>query len=44
MLSVKTREAADTIFKVFRMTQLRIKPIPPFFADERSNHEAGNQT
>jgi len=26
MLSVKAREAADTIFKVFSMTQLRIKP------------------
>jgi len=25
MLSVKAREAADTIFKVFGMTQLRIK-------------------
>jgi len=26
MLSVKAREAADTIFQVFGMTQLRIKP------------------
>jgi len=30
MLSVKAREAADTIFKVFGMTQLRIKPSLPF--------------
>jgi len=29
MLSVKAREAADTIFKVFGMTQLRIKPSLP---------------
>jgi len=26
MLSVKARDAADTIFKVFGMSQLRIKP------------------
>jgi len=26
MLSVKAREAADTIFKIFGMTQLRTKP------------------
>jgi len=26
MLSIKVREAADTIFKVFGMSQLRIKP------------------
>jgi len=38
MLSVKAREAADTIFKVFGMTQLRIKPNLPCFAGERSNH------
>jgi len=29
MLSVKARDAADTIFKVFGMTQLRIKPSLP---------------
>jgi len=29
MLSVKAREATDTIFKVFGMTQLRIKPSLP---------------
>jgi len=40
MLSVKAREAAETIFKVFGMTQLRIKPSLPCFADERSNHKA----
>jgi len=39
MLSVKAREAADH-FKVFGMTQLRIKPSPPCFAGERSkDHE-----
>jgi len=38
MLSVKAREVADTIFKVFGMTQLRIKPSLPRFAGERSNH------
>jgi len=38
MLSVKvTRQAADTIFKVFDMTQLRIKPSLPYFVGERSN-------
>jgi len=36
MLSVKAREAADTIFQVFGMTQLRIKPILPRFAGEHS--------
>jgi len=35
MLSVKAREAADTIFKVFGMTQLRVKPNLPRFASER---------
>jgi len=35
MQSVKAREAADTIFKVFSMTQLRIKPNLPCFAGER---------
>jgi len=34
MLSVKEREAADTIFKVFGMTQLRIKPSLSCFAGE----------
>jgi len=34
MLSVKAREAADTIFKVFGMTQLSIKP---------QGHEAGKK-
>jgi len=29
MLSVKTREAADTIVAVFSITQLRIKPSLP---------------
>jgi len=29
MLSVKAREAADIIFKVFRMSQLRIIPSLP---------------
>jgi len=29
MLSVKAREAANTIFKVFDMTQLRIRPSLP---------------
>jgi len=29
MLSVKASEVADTIFKVFGMTQLRIKPSLP---------------
>jgi len=38
MLSVKVREAADTIFEVFGMTQLRIKHSLPCFAGERSNH------
>jgi len=34
MLSVKARKAADTIFKVFGMTQLTS------FAGECSNHQA----
>jgi len=38
MLSVKAREAADTIFQVFGMTQLRMKPSLPCFAGARSNH------
>jgi len=38
MLSVKAREAADTIFKVFGLTQLRIKLSLPCFAGERSKH------
>jgi len=37
MLSTKARKAADTIFEVFGMTQLRIKPSEPCFAGERSN-------
>jgi len=40
MLSVKAREASDTIFKVFGKTQLRIKPSLPCFADECSNYKA----
>jgi len=36
MLSVKAREAADIILKVFGMTQLRIKASLPRFAGERS--------
>jgi len=36
MLSVKAREATDTIFKVFGMTQPRIKSSLPCFAGERS--------
>jgi len=44
MLSVKTREAADTIFEVFGITQLRIKPGLPYFAGKRSNHQAGSST
>jgi len=40
MLSVKVREAADTIFKDFGMAQLRIKLSLPRFAGERSNHKA----
>jgi len=38
MLSVKEREAADTIFQVFGMTQLRNIPNLLCFAGERSNH------
>jgi len=40
MLSVKARETADTAFKVFGMTQLRIKPSLPCFAGERFNQKA----
>jgi len=36
IFQVFAREAADTIFQVFGMTQLRIKPRLPCFADERS--------
>jgi len=43
MLSVKVREAADTIFKVIGMTILRIKPSLPFFAGERSNYKPTKQ-
>jgi len=35
MLSVKAEATADTIFKVFGMTQLRIKLSLPWFAGER---------
>jgi len=38
MLSVKAREAADTIFQIFSITQLRIKSSLLRFAGERSNH------
>jgi len=41
MLSVKARETADTIFQVFGMTQLRIKPSLPRFAGERSDLTTG---
>jgi len=38
MFSVKAREAADTIFQVFGMIHLRIKPTSvPCFAGKRSN-------
>jgi len=40
MLSVKVKEATDTIFEVFGMTQLRIEPNLPCFAGKCSN-EAG---
>jgi len=40
MLSVKARKVADTIFKVFGMTQLRTILSLPRFAGERSNHKA----
>jgi len=40
MLNVKAREAADTIFEVFGMTQLKIKPSLPYFVGERSNNKA----
>jgi len=39
MMSVKEREA-DTIFKVFGITQLRIKPSLLCFAGEHSNPKA----
>jgi len=38
MLSVKAREAADIIFHVFGMTQLRIKSSLPCFVGKRSNY------
>jgi len=38
MLSVKAREVANIILKVFGMTQLKIKPSLPRFAGERFNH------
>jgi len=40
MLSVEAREAANIIFQVFDMIQLRIKLSLPCFAVERSNHKA----
>jgi len=40
MLSFKVRETADTTFKVFGMTQLRIKPSLSYFASKWSNHQA----
>jgi len=40
MLSVRARKAADTIFKVFGMNQLTIKPSLPCFAGKRSYHKA----
>jgi len=39
MLRVKAREAADTIFEVFSMTQQRIKPSLPCFAGELSKQK-----
>jgi len=36
------REAADIIYKVFGMTQLRIKTQSSSFASELSNHLATN--
>jgi len=41
MLSIKAREAADTIFKVYGMIQLSIKPSLTCFTGERSNHAQG---
>jgi len=46
MLSVKAREAAGTIFKVFGMTQLTInRSLPCLIVGERStsNYKATNQ-
>jgi len=40
MLSVKAREASDTVFKVFGMTELEIKPSLPCFADGHFSHKA----
>jgi len=39
MMRVKAGGGADTIFKVFGMTQLRIKPSLRCFAGERSIQE-----
>jgi len=36
MLKVKARKAADNIFNVFGMTQLRIKPSLPCFASDQT--------
>jgi len=36
--SFKAREAADAIFQVFDITQLKIKPNLPRFAGERFSH------
>jgi len=41
MLSVKAREAANTIFKVFGMTQLRIKPIASLHDQNKSGFFGG---
>jgi len=38
LLNVKAKEVADTIFKVFGMTQMRIKPSLPRFAGDFSSN------
>jgi len=38
MLSIKAREAANAILKIYGMSQLKIKPSLPCFAGECSNH------
>jgi len=43
MLSVKAREATNTIFKVFGMIQLKMKSSLPCYAGEHSNHALGHE-
>jgi len=47
MQSVKARQAADTVFKVFGMTQLRIKPSLYHASQANAlaiiDHEAGKK-